>query len=140
MSTDLTNEEWKARLAQIRAEMVDEKRALPQGYLAALPFAIRAARDRGYALAHHGTFGRDLDLVGVPWTDAACSAEELALAVAAATGTSLVEGGKQDPTVKPHGRLAWSLHFTVRSSDGQTDIPTGLYIDLSVMPRAGAAP
>lgn len=134
MTAELTNEEWKARLAQIRAEMVDEKRALPQGYLAALPFAIRAARERGYALAAHGTFGRDLDLVAVPWTPDACSAEELVIAVLAATSTVL-HPSRVDPEQKPHGRRAWSLHFCDRD-----DLMTGLYIDLSVMPRAGAAP
>jgi hypothetical protein len=128
-----SNEEWDRRLQQIRAEMVDEKRALPQGYLAALPFAIRAARERGYALAHHGTFGRDLDLVAVPWTDEAVAAEELVLAVAAATGSNVTRHDK-NPTRKPHGRLAWSLHFFEHTTDGPP-IPTGLYIDLSVMPR-----
>jgi hypothetical protein len=130
----MSKEQWDERLREIRQEMVDEKRALPQGYLAALPFAINAARERGYALAQHGTMGRDLDLIAVPWTDHACSAEELALAIAAATGTNITQDGKHDPTSKPHGRLCWSLHFHVVSKD-QWAIATGCYIDLAVMPR-----
>lgn len=132
----MTNEGFQARLAEIRAEMVDELRALPQGYIHALPFVIRAARERGYAIAAHGTFGRDLDLVAVPWTVDAVPAEELVAAVMVATNTKLTPSpSRVDPEVKPHGRRAWSLHFTDRQG-----VVTGAYIDLSVMPLAPDAP
>lgn len=90
--------------------------------------AVReAARERGYAIAVHGSLSRDIDLVAVPWTDEAVSPHELAEAVRAAAEKSspfrigLI--GPRGSVRKPHGRLAWSIH-----------LGGGPYIDLSVIP------
>jgi hypothetical protein len=103
-----------------------------------LPVLSEAAREVGYALAIHGTLGRDMDVVAIPWTEEAVSAEALIMRLLSAMGHRGVSlshrRGSQDvpPTVsggdipdrKPHGRLAWSLHFE-----------SEMYIDISVMPR-----
>ena len=80
----------------------------------------------GYTLAVHGSLSRDLDIVAAPWIEAAAPAEHLVQALADEMG----EGAwYRQPSSKPHGRRAWSIHFgTFRNAH--------LYIDLSVMPRA----
>lgn len=106
-------------------------------YIALIPRATEVARESGYALAVHGSVGRDLDLIAAPWTDEAVSAQELILALLGAFGfmgarmehrsEGRAEGhGNGDlPAKRPHGRLAWSIHFE-----------NGLYLDVSVMPRS----
>jgi hypothetical protein len=96
---------------------------------------VAVARDKGYALALHGSMVRDLDLIACPWTEEAVSAEELIAALTEAAGgfrydvhdpdqaVGTAREGR-DPTPKPHGRLAWAIHFY-----GEP------YIDVSVMPR-----
>lgn len=105
------------------------------------------ARKLGYALTIHGTVTTDLDLVAIPWTEEAVTAEELKDALMANIGAcgyadllrrdgldeNLVtqimarnEPGTEDGgTIKPHGRLSWNLYLFA-----------GAKVDLSVMPRA----
>jgi hypothetical protein len=94
-----------------------------------------AARSCGYALAVHGTMTRDLDVVAIPWTTEAASAEEvvraMAEAVAARAGSDLVIGGPLHHA--PHGRTGWSIPYS--AADGFTTVG---YVDVSVMPRASA--
>ncbi len=108
-------------------------------YAQLLPLIRAAARRLGYAIGLHGSVVRDLDLIAVPWTDDAASAEELAAAVCAAVSAFIPNtsklgdrfdewGHQQNSTPKPHGRVAWSICFGGRP-----------YIDLSVMPRTGGA-
>jgi voltage-gated potassium channel Kch len=107
-------------------------------YAALLPDLIQAAREVGYALAPHGSFARDLDLIAVPWTEEAASAEQLIMRLMATSGATLRDGGHKSedgtawvtdsgaaPKARPHGRLAWSMHLGV----------SNLYLDVSVMPR-----
>lgn len=108
-------------------------------YFSAIPLLTEVARQCGYALAVHGTLARDLDLIAVPWTEDAASAETLILAMLAAFGWNrahllpacadaegkVTRESGHVPTRKPHGRLAWSIHFD-----------NGLYLDVSVMPRS----
>ncbi|HKB93311.1 MAG TPA: hypothetical protein VKC62_03635, partial [Gaiellaceae bacterium] len=47
-------------------------------YCYLVPILAEVAREHGYALAVHGTMARDLDLVAIPWIDAAGSPSELA--------------------------------------------------------------
>jgi hypothetical protein len=88
------------------------------------------ARELGYALAVHGSAARDLDLLAAPWTDAACAPEELWAAIVEACAVSVGDavdgaGARIDqPSAKPHGRLAWSI-----------PLGCGAVLDLSVMPR-----
>jgi len=105
------------------------------------------ARRNGYALAIHGSVVSDLDLIAIPWTDAACGSVELKDALMDHIGACgyrdlLRNGGNglsedhieqivrnekctgpDDSEVKPHGRLAWNLY-----------LDAGLKVDLSVMP------
>lgn len=94
-----------------------------------------AARSCGYALAVHGSLSRDLDVVAIPWTEAAASADEVVRAMAEVTarrvGGDLVIGYQPDGTPRPHGRVGYSIPFS--STDGLQ--PDG-YVDVSVMPRA----
>lgn len=39
-------------------------------YAALYPSLAEIARTHGWALAVHGTLGRDMDLICVPWTEA----------------------------------------------------------------------
>jgi len=104
-----------------------------------LPTLREVARTKGYALAYHGSFARDIDLIAVPWTEQAIDAHELAevLRVEAERVTGkpafwLNEPNadpndftRRNPQPKPHGRLGWSIHMG----------GTGTYLDVSVMPR-----
>ncbi len=83
------------------------------------------ARTEGYALAMHGSFTRDLDLLAVPWTDHACEADHLVARIADACKLKPIGG---PPSDKPHGRRAWTLLFP--------EFGDPRFIDLSVMPRA----
>ena len=105
-------------------------------YVSMIPPLTEAAREVGYALAVHGSMGRDLDLVAIPWTEEAVSAEALIMRLLSAAGFLHAHlphrDGSKPPdqadgdvgAVKPHGRRAWSIHFD-----------NGLYLDVSVMPR-----
>lgn len=95
---------------------------------------IRPLRERakllGYALAEHGSQARDIDIVAVPWTDKAQSAEMLANSLRQVLDKMYpvtLEVGPTEGQPKPHGRLCWS--FWIRP---------WTYVDLSVMPRSDA--
>jgi hypothetical protein len=77
----------------------------------------------GYTLARHGSMTRDCDLVAAPWIAAAAPAEQLVDAMAQEVG-----GWYRAPSQRPHGRLAWSIHFRTYEN-------AHLYFDVSVMPR-----
>lgn len=103
-------------------------------YVTLYPELVRVAREHGYALAVHGSVRRDFDLVAIPWTDEATDALTLIKALKAATG-GVTHGSEWDdcvpdcsPTKKPHGRVAYSVHFTEQGAKGP-------YLDVSVMPR-----
>lgn len=106
-------------------------------YSLIIPELMKAGREVGYAIAVHGSLARDLDIVAIPWTDEAVTAERLILHLGAAVDGRIRNGGRKkvdseewetvhgsEPTVKPHGRLAWTIFL----SHG------GLHIDVSVMP------
>jgi hypothetical protein len=101
---------------------------------------VRAvARECGYAVTVHGSlkFERDLDLVAVPWTPEAVSADQLIARLC--EDVPLVErpcnlyadpdGPRVEPNPerKPWGRIGWSL----------AGCPEHRYVDLSVAPRCG---
>lgn len=103
--------------------MSDEKpsRPRPAAYAALYQLMVPIARRLGYALALHGTMARDLDVIAVPWQCEAVSDAVLVAALAEACGAV---GHDASPTEKEHGRHAWKLW-----------LGSGLYVDLSVMPR-----
>jgi hypothetical protein len=87
----------------------------------------RAARHLGYAIAVHGSLARDIDLVAIPWTERAETAEKLVetlVGVVAGVFGGCLKAG--DVVEKPHGRRAWKL---LGWAGDYIDI------DLSVMPR-----
>lgn len=105
-----------------------------------VPHLSQVARKFGYAIGLHGSMNRDLDLIAVPWTDAASPEETLVEALRDAVGGIIrndprTKGNQYDeqtrsPVKKPHGRRAWSIHFAGHR----------FYIDLSVMPRLTEKP
>lgn len=109
-------------------------------YANLLPGIQAIAREHGYAVGVHGSMATDLDLIACPWAEAVSDAEVLAEALREALNghyppsARKVDGEWQmvpNPEQKPHGRRAWSIHFTPASP-----LPhSPCYIDLSVMPR-----
>lgn len=96
--------------------------ACAAGYVCLLPSLKAAARSKGYALGLHGSLTTDMDLIAVPWADDADSPEALVAALAACFDGYIQH---DSPQPKPHGRMAWSIHFKIG----------GPYLDVSVMPR-----
>lgn len=102
--------------------------SLPYGiidpdYARVFTMARCLAWNEGYAIAMHGSFTRDLDLVAIPWADTACDPDHLVARIEEAADLRLL--GKA--TQKPHGRLAFTFVFR-----GFAD---PRFIDFSVMPR-----
>lgn len=94
----------------------------------------------GYACVAHGSYTRDLDLLLVPWTDAAKSNHDQLLKLIAKSAGLRFRDGKDvyqstpDYTDKPHGRKACSLFFPAFGDPR--------WVDISIMPitPAGLAP
>lgn len=88
-----------------------------------------SAREVGYAIGVHGSLARDIDLIGVPWTEDAIPAYQFACRMREVceqvTGAG-IWGAEPQPRPKPHGRKGWTFY-----------IGGGSYIDLSVMPLNG---
>ncbi len=109
--------------------------ASPVCYTVLYPLLVEEARKKGYALAAHGSMIRDFDLIAVPWTEEATEPLELILALKdVVSGIFHREGFDQflpdgNPTEKPHGRRAWSIHLTNSGCHGP-------YLDISVMPKS----
>lgn len=90
-------------------------------YCALYPQLAKIARKHGYALAIHGTLGRDMDLICVPWADTVSDPGEV---VGEIVGTFwITQVG--EPTKKNHGREAW----TISIGHGECAL------DLSFVPR-----
>ena len=84
------------------------------------------AWQEGYALAMHGSFTRDLDLLAVPWTDKASEPGHLVRRILAACENLREQHG--NPGEKPHGRRVWTLVFSAFGDPR--------FVDLSIMPRS----
>lgn len=108
-------------------------------YVALYPMLLQIAKDHGYSLAVHGSLHRDFDLVAIPWIEEAAEPTVLVAAMKERLA-AVIHHEESDhlykdmnPTTKPHGRMAYSLHFTNSGMYGG-------YIDLSVMPRVQPVP
>ncbi len=99
----------------------------PPIYALAYTNMVPVANQHGYALAIHGSLGRDADFVAIPWTPEAADPEVLVDALAASIGWFKVDD-KGEPGLKPHGRLAYNI-IDAASYGEHTR-----WIDLSVMP------
>lgn len=82
----------------------------------------------GYAIAMHGSFTRDLDLIAIPWTDKAADADHLAANIAQATGLTHIGNVGQ----KPFGRQVWTLMLP--------GFAEPRWVDLSVAPKLSQRP
>lgn len=116
-------------------QLLDTSPARAAAYVAIYPMLVAIAKKHGYALAVHGSVTRDFDLVAIPWIEEASEPLTLIKAFKKATRTETTHEdfdriGKQDcqPTQKPHGRIAYSLHVTNHGMYGG-------YLDISVMPK-----
>lgn len=87
------------------------------------------ARRSGYAVAVHGSMARDLDVIAVPWAVGAVTPAELVERILTAIGGTFTPG-QENPIHKPHGRLAYAINLH----------PTGMYVDLSVIPPIAPSP
>ena len=81
----------------------------------------KIASENGYSLAVHGSMNRDFDVVAIPWTSEAISAQDLIHKFHEAIKAE----SETEPEDKHHGRKAWFL-----------SVGSGLGIDISVMPRS----
>jgi len=102
-----------------------KKATIAPAYVALFAGLSDVAQKHGYALAAHGSLVTDFDIVAVPWTPGAVSAEELVTAIAKhlTVCSEKVLPGLSEPEVKPHGRLAWLIPLKWGA------------IDISVIPR-----
>jgi hypothetical protein len=95
-------------------------------YAAAMyPELAEIARANGYALAVHGSLARDMDLVAIPWVEAPSEPEAIIDAITSTFAARLVGG---PPSLKPHGRLTYTLSIGFGECA----------LDLSFMPRSPA--
>lgn len=90
-------------------------------YAALYPGLAKIARAHGYALAVHGTLGRDMDLICVPWVE---DPSEPAAVVGEITKTYHIRQ-IGEPDAAHHGRERW----TISVGFGEC------FLDLSFMPR-----
>jgi hypothetical protein len=91
-------------------------------YCALYPGLAKITRKHGYALAVHGTLGRDMDLICVPWIYEASPPEDVLNEITSTYALRLVGG---PPEYKEHGRLS----YTISIGFGEC------FIDISFMPR-----
>lgn len=84
-------------------------RANAAAYVGLYPFLRDVAKLNGYALGVHGSLANDFDLIAVPWVENAVSADKLITELAEVVGGEIPE--IQQPGIKPHGRLAWTVHL-----------------------------
>lgn len=102
-----------------------KKRGVPAYYALLYPNLLEIAHNCGYALALHGSLGRDMDVIAVPWIEHAVTAEELVERLLSGVGGWMYGAlGNRMDEIKPHGRRAWSLFLGNGAG----------YIDISVMP------
>ncbi len=74
-------------------------------YCAMYPKLAELARAHGYALAIHGTMGRDFDLVAIPWRDDPTSPRTLVDSITKKFAVNLIGDAEQ----RRHGRIAYTL-------------------------------
>ena len=90
-------------------------------YCALYPKLAEIARMNGYALAIHGTLGRDMDLICIPWIEEARCPEIVVNDFISSFSLKKVGG---PPSLKEHGRLVYTLSIGFGEC----------FIDLSFMP------
>jgi hypothetical protein len=90
-------------------------------YCALYPQLAEISRKHGYAMAVHGTLGRDMDLICIPWVE---SPSDAAAVVKEITSTfSIRQVGEPDTTF--HGRERWAVSVGFGEC----------FLDIQFMPR-----
>jgi hypothetical protein len=92
-------------------------------YCALYPQLAEVSRTHGYALAIHGSLGRDMDLICIPWGDVPSDPQTVVDEITSKFAVKEVGG---PPTEKPHGRTAYTLSLAFGECA----------IDLSFMPHS----
>jgi len=87
------------------------------------PSLAEIARSYGYALAIHGSVGKDFDLIAIPWVENPDDPEDVIEAIQSKYAVESVTG----PHPKPHGRKVWTIVLVASGS---------VYLDFSFMPKA----
>lgn len=84
-------------------------------------------REHGYALAVHGSVGRDFDLIAVPWRAENVADPDVVIEVIFGQFDFKAANPERVPkaTPKPHGRVAYSVHLSFDTC----------YLDISFTPR-----
>lgn len=90
-------------------------------YCALYPELAEIARANGYAMAVHGSLGRDMDLICIPWVESPAEPADVVKAITKTFAIKTVGA----PDVTHHGRERW----TVSVGFGEC------FLDLSFMPR-----
>lgn len=127
-----------AKINQLRRGWIKARDAQPvtQRTVDFIESVVGVARECGYAVGIHGSLNpeRDLDLIAVPWTPEAVSADQLVAALCERVplheraGNAYPDGMvTTNPEPKPWGRWGWTL----------AGCPEHEYVDLSVAPRTG---
>ena len=93
-------------------------------YCALYPSLAKIAREHGYALAIHGSLGRDMDLVCIPWAKEVSEPDAVVNAITSKYDIRLITDKDGVYTLKEHGRKA----YTISIGFGEC------FIDLSFMP------
>lgn len=84
------------------------------------PQLAESFRDKGWALAVHGSLARDFDVIAVPWQPDPVPPQLCVDSICSYYGVRQIG----DPVLKLHGRLVFTLIFQFGES----------FIDLSFMP------
>jgi len=102
-------------------------------YACIYEMACKIARDHGYALAVHGSMGRDLDFIAIPWQEECSERNDLIRAMKDAFEWCKEdwpdERIEKDITYRPHGRSGIVIMM---------DFQHTCYIDLSIINKKPA--
>lgn len=119
----------KAEVVVLVRKMIMEKPPEPQygvmdpDYARFVSKARCIAKAEGYAIAVHGSFSRDLDVIAIPWVETPNSTpSQLAHQLAGRTRLTL----HPEMQLREHGRMTWTMHFP--------EFGDPRYVDFSVMP------
>lgn len=91
-------------------------------YCALYPALAEITRKHGYALSIHGTLGKDMDLVCIPWAEQVVEPDDVVKAIEKEFSLKVVGS----PNISYHGRLI----YTITVGFGEC------FIDLSFMPAS----
>ncbi len=96
----------------------------PALYATAYGLMRPIAYEAGYTLAVHGSLKSDMDIVAIPWTSEAVSADDLIKRFVEELKFMDLTEEKESRSARPHGRLCVLLAWDA-----------GLAFDISIMPR-----